>query len=490
MFVHLFDHDQNVQTKTAMKPKSTKSVTANIILETRRPRKGDSSNEKETRYPVMLRITYDRKFSGYVINYKPEKIGSDFSDIQKYWISRFDKGISLTKQEFADLYNMWTDEERGDRKNHKGEKANNEMKDKATNKREPFKTLFLYLTTYEREAMETALKLSPFTFEGFKAAYFEAPTDKQDVFVAIRKKADGLRKDSKITTAELHQSTLNALEDFTHTTKLNFDKVTPEFLKKFEKYLYSRTVGKQGRTLSKTTVSMYLRSLRSVWNESAPDGISYPFGKKGYHVPQWNESKRALTQEEVSKIANYSCPEGSPIEKARDYWLFSFLCNGLNFRDMANLKYSNIVDDTIVFERQKTAHNNKSKQIQIVITKLIGRILDLYGNNPKTPDNYVFNVLSPGMTAEKQHTTVKQLVKTTNKYMKRICADLEIPQALTYSARHSFASILMNSGASVEFISKSLGHSNIRTTQNYLGGFEKAIQRQWAETLENSIKPK
>ena len=78
--------------------------------------------------------------------------------------------------------------------------------------------------------------------------------------------------------------------------------------------------------------------------------------------------------------------------------------------------------------------------------------------------------------AETERKTIQQLTKTINKYMKRIAGDLKIRSGVTtYFARHSFATGLKNSGASVEFISEALGHSDIKTTKNYLAGFE---QRQ------------
>lgn len=58
--------------------------------------------------------------------------------------------------------------------------------------------------------------------------------------------------------------------------------------------------------------------------------------------------------------------------------------------------------------------------------------------------------------------------------MKRIAKELDIIKPITtYYARHSFATILKRSGASTEFISDALGHSDLKTTKNYLAGFEK-----------------
>ena len=53
----------------------------------------------------------------------------------------------------------------------------------------------------------------------------------------------------------------------------------------------------------------------------------------------------------------------------------------------------------------------------------------------------------------------------------------------TYFARHSFATILKNSGVSTEFISEALGHSSLSTTKNYLAGFEEEAIRRNTDVL-------
>ena len=44
--------------------------------------------------------------------------------------------------------------------------------------------------------------------------------------------------------------------------------------------------------------------------------------------------------------------------------------------------------------------------------------------------------------------------------------------AITCSARHSFATVLKNSGVNVALISETLGHSDLSTTMIYLGSFD------------------
>ena len=55
----------------------------------------------------------------------------------------------------------------------------------------------------------------------------------------------------------------------------------------------------------------------------------------------------------------------------------------------------------------------------------------------------------------------------------------------TYYARHSFATVLRRSGASTELISESLGHSNIKTTANYLDSFDDEVKKQIQSKLMN-----
>ena len=76
------------------------------------------------------------------------------------------------------------------------------------------------------------------------------------------------------------------------------------------------------------------------------------------------------------------------------------------------------------------------------------------------------------MTPQKQSDTIALLVHLINDHMKEIATDVLIDKPITtYYARHSFATILKNSGVSTEFISEALGHSSLGTTKNYLAGF-------------------
>jgi site-specific recombinase XerD len=88
------------------------------------------------------------------------------------------------------------------------------------------------------------------------------------------------------------------------------------------------------------------------------------------------------------------------------------------------------------------------------------------------------------MTAERERKVYQQLTKTINKYMKLIAAELKINREVTtYFARHSYSTVMRNSGASTSYISQALGHSNEKVTQNYLAGFEQEAIHKATEAL-------
>jgi site-specific recombinase XerD len=67
------------------------------------------------------------------------------------------------------------------------------------------------------------------------------------------------------------------------------------------------------------------------------------------------------------------------------------------------------------------------------------------------------------MSPQKKQAAIKQFTRMTNNYLRIIAKEVGITKDVTiYFARHSFATILRRSGASTEFISESLGHSNIK----------------------------
>lgn len=65
------------------------------------------------------------------------------------------------------------------------------------------------------------------------------------------------------------------------------------------------------------------------------------------------------------------------------------------------------------------------------------------------------------------NTKTKTNVKDIKRFWQKICAKANIKNATIHDLRHTFASILVNSGVGLEVIGRLIGHSSIRTTQRY-----------------------
>ena len=209
----------------------------------------------------------------------------------------------------------------------------------------------------------------------------------------------------------------------------------------------------------------------------------YPFGKGRFEIQAGEGRKMALTLEQIGKIARYK--DGSQaIAKYRDYWLFLYLCNGINVADFVKLRYRDIVAGEICFVRQKTEHTTKTrKEIRAVISEPMQAIIDRWGNRDRQPDSFIFPVLSGTETALEQKHKTQYLTRAINRRMATIGKALGIERISTYTARHSFATVLKREGANIAYISESLGHQDLKTTENYLASFEREEREKNAELL-------
>lgn len=329
------------------------------------------------------------------------------------------------------------------------------------------------LTTYLTKAEKIINKLdTAFSFEKFDEMYLEGRDVFGSVSYAFDKHIRDLETEGRIATAINYRASITSLESY--KKNLKFTDITPSFLKKYERWMLD-----EGKSV--TTVGIYLRALRSIFNQQDIDRKLYPFGSGKYEIPSGKNIKKALTLEEIARIYNYEADPGSTEEMARDYWIFLYLCNGMNVKDFCSLKWSDIDGDVLTYRREKTKRTRKdAKKITVSLKPETMNIINKYGIRSMVPGDYIFPHYYKGITAIRKQEVSQQLIKTINKYMKRISGKVGIKQNVTtYYARHSFATILKRSGADVSMISDLLGHSNVNVTENYLDGFEDdQIKRQ------------
>jgi integrase/recombinase XerD len=337
------------------------------------------------------------------------------------------------------------------------------------------------LSVIEKDAKKCCGEIVPFSFMQFEDKFFDQKIQYENLKSAFDAYIKELKENGQFGNAASYQTACNTLHKF--KSNLKFEDITKEFLQKFENWMLANDY-------SISTVGVYVRPLRAVINLAKDKGVYkpeyYPFGKRKYIIPTSKNTKKSLSKEQIKKVFDYNTTAETNMDRAKDFWIFSYLCNGMNMMDIAKLKWKNADSSTITFIREKTKRTIKGNPITITAIRNdhINKILLKWGSQVFERDDYIFDVIDKGDPLETARKKIQQFTKVTNKWMKKMGEDLGFEISLTtYVARHSFATILVRSGAPLAFASQSLGHSNILTTQRYFAGFELAAQIEYTKVL-------
>ena len=284
------------------------------------------------------------------------------------------------------------------------------------------------------------------------------------------------KNENKCGNRLIYKGSLNSLTTFTRNRlDIPFSVIDVDWLTKYEKWLKS----KNNR---ETTISLLFRTLRSAYNKAIDAKCArrsdYPFDE--YKINKFDTSthKRAIAKTDVVKFMQDAPELGKRhyLQLSKDIFIFSYLCGGINFTDIANLTTANIVNGRLEYVRQKT-----HKKIKIGIPSEAMKIIEKYTSESK---GYLFPILDKNIhkTPLQKQNRIHKILAKVNKNLKLLAAELGIEDTVTtYVARHSFATILKKSGVNIAIISEALGHSDLATTQIYLNSFDN-------EQIDNAMK--
>lgn len=278
-------------------------------------------------------------------------------------------------------------------------------------------------------------------------------------------------KAGKIGNAKTYKDTKRVLSLFRNGMDLYFSDINLPFLKRFEQNF-------RERGLTENSISVYMRGIRAVFNKALAEGYIkadiYPFHAYKVSKLKTDTAKRAITLEQMRAIADFRPEMSSRLFRSQQLFMFSYYCRGINFTDMALLRWSNIVNDRLVYFRAKTG-----KRFSIGLLEPAKAILATYEKLTKhSSEDYIFPILDAEthITPMQIDNRIEKVNKQTNSDLKTIAKELGIEVNLTtYVARHSYATIMKRGGVSTAIISEALGHDSERTTQIYLDSFENEI---------------
>ena len=279
---------------------------------------------------------------------------------------------------------------------------------------------------------------------------------------------DDMKRGGKLGNAGVYKYSRTSLLKFTgQRLQIPFSDIDAVWLRRYENWL--RTSG-----CGDTTISQLFRTLRSVFNKAVELQLVkrdyYPFD--AYKVSKFDTrtKKRAITKEDVRKVIALDLSQGYPSERlARDIFVFSYFGAGINFADIALLKYGNVRDGRVQYVRKKTG-----KPINFLLTEEMRNIIAKYQRQGQTDEDYIFPILDRRVhrTEQQRYDRTHKVLTNTNRWLRKIGQRVGIEHLTTYVARHTFATVLKRSGVNIAIISESLGHSDLSTTQIYLDSFE------------------
>lgn len=240
----------------------------------------------------------------------------------------------------------------------------------------------------------------------------------------------------------IYKSSYNSINVFTNgNLEIPFNAIDVAWLNKYEKWLRSK--GNK-----ETTMSLMFSTLRSAYNKAIDSKCArksdYPFND--YRISKFDVSteKRAIAKADILKFSTdvRSIGKQQYVQLSKDIFIFSYLCGGINFTDIANLTKDNIIEGKrLHYIRQKTG-----KLIKLGLSEEAIQIIRRYAVESK---GYLFPILNAQLhkTPLQKQNRIHKMLGKVNKNLKLLAADLGVEANLTtYVARHSFASVLKKSG--------------------------------------------
>ncbi len=301
--------------------------------------------------------------------------------------------------------------------------------------------------------------------------YYQREDTSENNFCKVFKNEVKLLIDNgQIGYAGSMEFTLRTLKKFKKNIEsFKFENIDYQFLAEFESFLRKGGANDGG-------IAVYMKNIRAIYNRAIKYKIVlsqyYPFGD--YKISKFKRTKirKALSISEFQALLNFDISLLPAAKNARYLYIFSYYARGMNFSDLAELKWSDIEDDKFCYSRNKTKAILK---VELPDLPIIKEILNFYKIYRPFDTPYIFPILKKD---EKKYE-IKELMDRKNsvrshynKELKNIFKELRLHSKINfYSARHTFATTAMRNNVNINVIKQSLGHKKLSTTENYLDDF-------------------
>jgi site-specific recombinase XerD len=309
----------------------------------------------------------------------------------------------------------------------------------------------------------------PFTIETFRNKWLgisEKPRMLLEIFQQHNDQLNELIRNGDFApgTLERYKTSLQHTRDFLrykyNVADIDIRKLNFEFMSDYEYWL--KTV----HNCNHNTTMKYLANFKKVVLICCKKGWLDKDPFFGFKMPKREVIREVLTEEELQIITEKQF-RSDRLTLVRDIFLFSCY-TGLAYSEAKNLNESHInigIDGGrwIFIRRQKTLKNNKICKIPLL--DIPEQLLAKYKNHP--------------VAVNRSSSLPIPSNQKMNSYLKEVADFCGIQKLLTFHiARHTFATMMLNNGVSIEAVSDMLGHSSLKQTQHYAKVKEKLISEQ------------
>lgn len=265
-----------------------------------------------------------------------------------------------------------------------------------------------------------------------------------------------------------YETSLRLTEAFLRTTYKKedcyLDEITHQFVEDYDFYL--RTV----RRCCHNTTTKYLLNFKKIIRIALAKGWMKkdPFAQVHFHFEP--VEREFLEKQELKAMLNKEITI-TRLAQVRD--IFCFCClTGLAFMDVQQLKPEHLVADIHGKIWIRKARQKTKNMCNIPLLDEAQKIIDRYRDHPYCQTH---GVLLPVCSNQKMNSYLKELAD--------ICGIRK--NLSTHCARHTFATLTLASGATIDNVAKMLGHANVNMTRRYAKVLDSSIMRDMEVVAEN-----
>jgi integrase len=280
--------------------------------------------------------------------------------------------------------------------------------------------------------------ISEFSYEKYGSQSFYDFADKEIPLMAASRSSESMK---------CYTTLVNNLKLF--RPNLSMNDITFDFMRAYERYCIE--VRKNGQQNAHKNI----KYLKCMMNRAVMSGVIKDTSFQHFKIKEFEGHREFLLPEELQKLNDLYWSGTLPANKANVLRYFLFSCyTGLRYRDLRELKFKDIYEtrDKVGYP-EKTIRIRQHKTKHLVTIPLV--IQDALKLLPERglDEQLVFHVL----VGQYGNRVLQDIMKK---------AGIHKPISM-HCARHTFATVALIKGIRIDYVSKFLGHKNLKVTAVY-----------------------